>query len=307
MSDEIPPDPPDAEIKAAFLNELLLLPIEKILPTKVVSAGTRRSTKFQAILASIKEVGVIEAPVVVPDDEKDGHYVLLDGHMRIEALKELGQKEITCLVSTDDESFTYNKLTCHLPAVQQHAMILNGIKRGMSEEKVARALNVDVGNIRRKRDLLNGISADAVEVLKEKNVSIGAFPVLRKMKPVRQLEAANLMVEANCYLTSFAKSILHATPKDMLVEPEKVRPPKGYSEELLTSMEHEREILDREYRLIIETHDRDVFNLVLAQGWLTKIMRNERIKRHLLQNHPDIYPQFLRIMGINSLDPKQAT
>ncbi len=71
-------------------------------------------------------------------------------------------------------------------------------------------------------------------------------------------------------------------------------------------MEREREMLDREYRLIIETHDRDVFNLVLAQGWLTKIMGNERIKRYLTQNHPDIYPQLQRIIGVNSLDPKQA-
>ncbi len=307
MSEEMPPNPPEGEIKAGFLDEILLLAIEKIVLTKSISAGTKRSAKFKAILASIKEVGVIEPPAVVPHDKKDGYYVLLDGHMRIEALKDMGEKDVTCLVSTDDESFTYNRHISRLPAVQEHTMILNGIKRGMSEEKIARALNVDVGNIKRKRDLLNGICSDAVDVLKEKPVSIGVFPILRKMKPMRQLETANLMVEANCYLASFAKSILHATPKEMLMEPNKVRPPKGYSEELLASMEREREMLDREYRLIIETHDKDVFNLVLAQGWLTKIVGNERIKRYLIQNHPDIYPQLQRIMGVNSLDPKQAT
>lgn len=259
MNHNEPPDPPDNEIKAGFLDKVILLPIDKILPTKIILSGTKRSAKYKAILASIKEVGVIEPPAVVPQDKKDGTYVLLDGHMRIEALKDLGEKEVNCLVSTDDESFTYNRHISRLPAVQEHAMILNGIKRGMSEEKIARALNVDVGNIKRKRDMLNGICADAIDVLKEKPVAVGVFPVLRKMKPMRQLEAANLMVEANCYWASFAKSILHATPKEMLVEPDKVRPPKGYSEELLASMEREREIIDREYRLIVETHDRDVF------------------------------------------------
>ena len=34
--------------------------------------------------------------------------ILLDGHIRLIALQELGYIEVPCLVATDDESYTYN-------------------------------------------------------------------------------------------------------------------------------------------------------------------------------------------------------
>jgi len=292
---------PKTEIKSGFLDETILLPIEKIVPTRTVAPGSKRSSKYKAILSSIKEVGVIEPPVVTPHDKSGTRYILLDGHLRLEALKDLGKQEIVCLVSTDDESFTYNRHVSRLPAVQEHTMIMNGLKRGMSEEKIALALNVDVGSIKSKRDLLNGICPDVVDLLKEKPVAAGVFSILRKMLPMRQLEAADIMIKAELYSVSFATSILHTTPKSLLVNPEKVRLPKGYSEEFLASMEREREMTDREYRLIAETLDRDIFYLIVAQGWLGKIIGNDRVRNYLSKNHSDIASQFQRIINIKSL------
>ena len=37
-----------------------------------------------------------------------GKRVLLDGHIRLISLRDLGYTEVACLESTDDESFTYN-------------------------------------------------------------------------------------------------------------------------------------------------------------------------------------------------------
>ena len=34
--------------------------------------------------------------------------MLLDGHVRLMILKDLGQTSAKCLISTDDEGFTYN-------------------------------------------------------------------------------------------------------------------------------------------------------------------------------------------------------
>lgn len=33
---------------------------------------------------------------------------MLDGHIRLAALRELGRREVPCLVATDDEAYTYN-------------------------------------------------------------------------------------------------------------------------------------------------------------------------------------------------------
>ena len=62
----------------------------------------RNTPKYQTIVASIREVGVIEPLAVHPETDS---YILLDGHLRLEALKELGAVEAVCLVATEDEGF----------------------------------------------------------------------------------------------------------------------------------------------------------------------------------------------------------
>lgn len=56
--------------------------------------------------------------------------------MRIAALKELSETEVTCLISTDDEAFTYNKHVNRLSPVQEHKMILRAIERRVPEERL---------------------------------------------------------------------------------------------------------------------------------------------------------------------------
>jgi transcriptional regulator with XRE-family HTH domain len=73
-----------------------------------------------------------------------------------------------------------------------------------------------------------------VNILKDKMVSASVFPILRQMKDSRQFEAAVLMRDANLYITSFARSLLIATPRDMLVNPDKSYKTKKYSPEQIT-------------------------------------------------------------------------
>ena len=88
----------------------------------------KESQKYRQISASVREVGIIEPLVVVPQNGKTGRYLLLDGHMRLAALKELGHAEVRCLIATDDEAYTYNKRINRLATVQEHFMILKAIK-----------------------------------------------------------------------------------------------------------------------------------------------------------------------------------
>jgi hypothetical protein len=46
----------------------------------------------------------------------------------------------------------------------------------------------------------------APHMLKEKSLNPNTFEVLRKMKPMRQIEAAELMISAGNYTASYAKS-----------------------------------------------------------------------------------------------------
>jgi ParB-like chromosome segregation protein Spo0J len=264
------------------------------------------SQKYAQIVASVREVGIIEPPVVSRDPQSRSKYILLDGHLRVEALKDLGETEVTCLVSTDDEAFTYNKHINRLSTIQEHKMIVQAIKRGVPQDKIAKALNIDVRSITAKRDLLKGICHEAAEMLKDKMVAAATFPVLKRMQAFRQIEAVSLMNDSNVYSYTYAQALLAATPKAQLVDPEKPKKIKGLDEEKMARMESEMESLQGEYRLIEEGYGKNVLNLTLAKGYLSTLVANTRIARYLTQHYPEISVQFQKIAEMTSLENKQA-
>ena len=292
---------PQTEIRVGFDKETVDLSLDKIVALKVVPPNALRGPKYKQMLTSIQEVGIIEPPVVCRDEKLRGKYILLDGHMRIAALKELGETEVTCLISTDDEAFTYNKHVNRLSPVQEHKMILRAIERGVPEERLANALNVDIGSIVRKRNLLDGICKEAADLLKDKMVAAAVFPILRRMQEIRQIEAATLMNEADIYSLSFAQVLLAATPQDQLTEPSKPKKIKGLSDEEISRMEGEMESLQREYLLIEENYGKDVMNLTLTKGYLGSLLGNARVVRYLAQHRADVLAEFQKIVDITSL------
>ena len=68
------------------------------------------------------------------------------------------------------------------------------------KDKIARALDINVRSISRKVQLLDGICEEAVGLLKDKMCPLAVFDVLRKMNPLRQIEAAELLINANNFL-----------------------------------------------------------------------------------------------------------
>jgi ParB-like chromosome segregation protein Spo0J len=220
-----------ASVKMAFEAEGQRIAIADIQPLKLVSEAVKKTPKYAQIATSMHELGIIEPPVVARDQTHPGKYLLLDGHSRIEVLKDKGQTEVTCLISTDDEAFTYNKRVNRLAMIQEHRMILKAVERGVPEDRIAKALNVDVASIVRKRKLLEGICPEVAEILKDKHIAIATFSELKKMAPLRQIEAAELMVAMNNYTISYGKSLLAATPPTQLVDPTKPKRIRGLSED----------------------------------------------------------------------------
>jgi len=133
---------PDA-VTLGFESDCVTVPVEAVLPVRALSASVKSSRKYRQITASIKEVGLVEPPVVTRSPGEEDTYMLLDGHIRIEVLKDLGIERVECLISTDDEAFTYNKRISRLAPIQEHKMIRKAIERGVSEEKIALALDLN--------------------------------------------------------------------------------------------------------------------------------------------------------------------
>lgn len=96
-------------VKVAFGPQVLVVPIASILPLKHLDASRKSSHKFQQILSSVRELGLVEPLIIYPQNGHGDKYLLIDGHSRLEALKQLGHTEARCLISNDDEAYTYNK------------------------------------------------------------------------------------------------------------------------------------------------------------------------------------------------------
>ena len=282
-------------VKMAFEGAPLRIAIGQIQPLKLVSSAVKKTPKYTQLFASIREVGIVEPPVVARDQSDSNRYLLLDGHLRIDVLKDMGETAVTCLVSTDDEAFTYNKRVNRLAMIQEHKMILKAVERGVPEERIAKALNVDVHSIARKRRLLDGICAEVAEILKDKHLAIHVFTELRKMAPLRQIEAAELMLAMNNYTVNYAKSLVAATPQAQLAESTKPKHVKGLTDEQVALMERETVNLEREFRIAEKSYGSDHLELVLANGYLGKLLGNARVVRYLAQHHQDILTELQKM------------
>lgn len=290
--------PRRAQVKVGFEKEGQRLAIDDIQLLRPVPSSVKTTQKYQQIVSSIKEVGLVEPPVVAVDRTQIGKYLLLDGHLRLSALRDMGETHIVCLISRDDEAFTYNKRVNRLAIIQEHKMILKAVERGVSEARIAKALNVNVGSIRTKRRLLEGICSEAAEILKDKHIGINAFIELRKMVPFRQIEAADLMVAMNKFTISYVKSLVAATPKSQLLEPNKKI--KGLTEEQVQMMERESANLDREFKLAEQSYGTDHLDLVLGKGYISNMLSNARVVRYLAQHHQGILAEFQKIAELEA-------
>lgn len=289
-------------VALGFDLEPLIVSVDKILPSRKTPMGVATSKKFMQIRSSIAEIGLIEPLSVGPGDSQTGQHILLDGHIRLIALKELNVSEVQCLVAIDDESYTYNSRINRLSTIQEHYMIRRAIQRGVTPERLAKALSVDPRTITRKMTLLEGICPEAAELLKDRHFATDISRVLRKMKPTRQVECVELMVSANTITVAYAEAMLVATPTGMLVEGKKPAKLTGLTQEQMAKMEREMSNLQGQYKMVEQTYGQDVLNLVLAKGYLAKLLENKSVARYLKQRQPDVLAEFEVIVQTVSLD-----
>src|SRR6266404_5504684 len=128
------------EVKLAFEMKKVRLALGDLLPVRLIKDPQNNIKRYRTIRASLKEVGLIEPLVVYPQKGTAGKYLLLDGHLRFFALKDLGEKEAECIVASDDECFTYNARVNRLNPIAEHKMIMTAVQQGVRPERIAAAL-----------------------------------------------------------------------------------------------------------------------------------------------------------------------
>ena len=288
------------KIKIAFESEVIDISLDDLIPMKTVSPGTLKSVNYKRILSSIAVQGVVEFAMVFPSRKMEGKYLLLDGHLRVVALKSLGKTHVTCLVSTDDESFTYNKLVNRLSPIQEHKMIRKAIDHGVPREELARVLDYAVASIDKKNKLLEGICSEAVDLLKDKMVAAKVFEVLKRMMPMRQIVVAETMNRTGKYSHDFARAMLIGSEPEDLLNPVRSKKVKGLSADDVAQMETEVASLQTQYQVLEESYGENDYDLTFMRGYWQRLLGNIRIYKFIAKKKPDALPMLQKIADLKN-------
>jgi RepB plasmid partitioning protein/ParB-like nuclease domain len=290
------------EIKLAFERETVQLAISQLVPLKTLRPGTKGSKKYDQIVRSVRAIGLVEAPVVARDPKHPDRFFLLDGHLRIEALKDIGIDQVECLISTDDETYSYNKRVNRLVPVQEHRMIVRAMQRGVPEAQIGEALGLDAVSVRRRAKMLEGICREAVDLLHNAPCPFRVFDILRQMVPLRQIEAAELMLGQGNFTAVFARALLVATSEAQLVPVARSKPKEQAAiAEQIARMEKELVGLQSQIKSVEETYGIDNLHLTVAKGYLAKLLGNARVVRWLAQNRHEYLGEFQAVAEIESI------
>jgi hypothetical protein len=139
-------------------------------------------------------------------------------------------------------------------------------------------------------------------MLKDKSVDTAVFALLRKMKPLRQIEAVELMSAMNNFTARYAQALLAATRREDLSQPDRPKNIRGLSTEQMARMEREMDGLQREFKAISASYGDTVLNLVVATGYLSRLIGNPRVSGYLEHHHSEILTEFRAIIDATSLE-----
>lgn len=222
-------------INHLFQSDAISIGIDMLTPSKSLPINIKKSKKYSQIKKTLGIVGLIE-PVIVFIDKTTNKIKIVDGHLRVEALRDLGRKEVKCLISTIYDTYTPNNKVNRITIIEEQKMIRQAIKKGVSVDILSEALDISIDSLKEKLTILDNVSHEVISLLSNHHVPKATFYVLKKMKPMRQIECANLMVTLDNFSLKFITSLLHRTDPVLLIAGRK---------EIALQKEGHRQAIDR--------------------------------------------------------------
>jgi hypothetical protein len=123
------------------------------------------------------------------------------------------------------------------------------------------------------------------------------YGILRKMKPLGQIQAAERMIHANSYSTSMAKALLTITKPELLANPEKVSRSSPGSNAKLEVLQQESESLLAGLKQLEESYATQALDLTLGLGYVEHLLAIPRIAKYLAKHHLELLNEFNKLLG----------
>lgn len=287
-------------ISKCFDNYFYEFDVDELIYSRPLPVNVRSSMKFKQIAVTVSEIGLIEPVIVFVDNE--GGKRILDGHLRIEVLKDLGVKKVHCLISPVEDSYTYNKRVNRITIVQEQKMLLRAVEAGVSVDKLCTVLGVSVQTVQSKLRISEGIAPEVLALLAEKNVPQALFGLLKKLKPYKQIEVVDTLVSINNFTKKFLESMLHALPQEHFVDAGHAKEESNDFRRHLERLEKDMISVQIETSKLDDEYSENTLKLVIIKGHLERILSKNDILHWLYDNHPDYLSVFKQITGIENLN-----
>lgn len=236
---------------------------------------------------------------------ENGEHKILDGHLRIEALKDLEITHAHCLISPVEDTYSYNKRVNHLTILQEQRMLQKAVESGVSVEKLCAVLGLSQGIINTRLRISEGISKEALALLADKNVSQNVFDVLKKIKLHKQMDFVSTMVTLNNFTKKFALSMLHALPAEYLVRKPENAPDNKDMIKTLARLEKEMAALQVETQDIENEFAENNLNLMVARSYIVKLLSKNEIIHWLYDNKSEYLDVLKKVLGVKNLNEVQ--
>lgn len=288
-------------IKYCFGDKCIDFDITLLTASKTLPNNVKISTKYKQIVRSIKEIGLVE-PIVICILDNGKTLKILDGHLRVEALKELKIPVVPSLISQDEESYTYNKHVNRLSPIQEQRMLKKAVESGVSLNKLEAVLGITADTLQSKFNLLNGICDETATILAEKHVPYTVFNVLKKMKPIRQIEVANIMTALNNFTRKFALSLLHTSLPEHLINPKTASSEQQDVRKNIERLEREMASVQIETQKLEEHYAANNLKFSITKSHIESLLNNTKVLHWLIDNEPEYLNELKKISNINSLN-----
>ena len=113
-----------------------------------------------------------------------------------------------------------------------------------------------------------------------------------------------MMTAANRLTVNYAEMLLMTSRPDQLVKPNTTKKRDDIDQQDILRMEREMERLHQDYQAVEDNIGETMLSLVVAKGYMARLLRNETIHNHLKRHHGELLESVVVTMDAIATDSR---
>ena len=257
------------------------VPIVKLIPRNERNVSKKHRDRIEA---SLRAVGLIEPLIVFPMG--DG-YQILDGCLRYRILVDMGVESVPCLIGSEREAFTGNRMVNRLSAAQEIRMLRKSLEE-LDEKTIADALGMSSIKHRLNQTLLKKLDPAIRKAFESGLLNLQGAKELAHVKPERQAEIIKLMQSCNDYSVTFARGLVLKTPAAKRVKSNGKTTPWTRADNSKNDLLKKLKEAEQQQDFYSGLYRQYTTNLLILVIYLRSLISNDAVCEYLRNRHPQI-------------------